>query len=223
MSLTERRKHFLQLLMKLYEKTKLPVHYGAIAKAVGVSKWTAYDVLRELEKKGYLQRSYTVNPNETGRSLIVFSPTPEADLLFSQPRKGISDREEWDQVRKKVLPFLEGLGNLNLSQSVEQIVNVVSSVHTRVEFCAYILGLLGTYLNGLGTMKKDLIKRLTYVSAKPQLQLTLFVGAVTGAAIQTAGREMSLQITELIGRFVNCLDELSPEEAEVLNDFLFNL
>jgi len=30
MSLTERRKHFLQLLMKLYEKTKLPVHYGAI-------------------------------------------------------------------------------------------------------------------------------------------------------------------------------------------------
>ncbi len=51
-SLTERRKQFLQKLLDLYRRTNLPVHYESVAQALGVSKWTAYDMLKALEKLG---------------------------------------------------------------------------------------------------------------------------------------------------------------------------
>ncbi|MBE3555043.1 MAG: Lrp/AsnC family transcriptional regulator, partial [Thermicanus sp.] len=103
MILTERRKQFLQKLIDLYQMTNLPVHYETLAHALGVSKWTAYDMMRELEKQGYLSRDYALHPGEIGRSQIVFQPTEKASELFNLKRSEGINPEEWHITKKELL------------------------------------------------------------------------------------------------------------------------
>ena len=57
-------------------KPKGPIHYSALAEHLGVSKITAYDMLRHLEEKGYISSHYQLEDEKTGpgRSKVVFSP-----------------------------------------------------------------------------------------------------------------------------------------------------
>src|SRR4051812_19689025 len=98
MSLTKRRREFLDQIYRQYQTTKLPVHYSEVAEAIGVSKWTAYDVLKTLENQGLLKRTYSTNENETGRSLVVFSPTKLADEVFQKERRQILNTSEWEAI-----------------------------------------------------------------------------------------------------------------------------
>jgi Iron dependent repressor, N-terminal DNA binding domain. len=74
MALTRRRREFLSKINKLYQGTGQPVHYTTVAQALGVSKWTAYDILRELEKEDLLNVEYAVSREERnpGRSQVFF-------------------------------------------------------------------------------------------------------------------------------------------------------
>lgn len=56
------------------------MHYSEVAGALGVSAWTAYGLLRELERKGLAARSYEVpeRPRLGGRSRILFAPRPSS-------------------------------------------------------------------------------------------------------------------------------------------------
>ncbi len=52
--------------MRIHQETGLPVHYVAVAERLEVSKWTAYDMLRQLEKSGYLEVEYAVAGSYAG-------------------------------------------------------------------------------------------------------------------------------------------------------------
>ena len=52
MKLTRRRYQFLETLARLVEESGGPVHYGDVADSLDVSKWTAYDMMRELVDQG---------------------------------------------------------------------------------------------------------------------------------------------------------------------------
>jgi len=220
MDLTERRKQFLQQLMNLYEKTGLPVHYVTLARLIGVSKWTAYDVLKELEKNGLLKRDYTIKPNEIGRSMIVFTPTSEAEHLFGKKRNTICSPEELTVIKNSVIGLLEEVRPLRLQQAIDLFMDKISKASIQSEFCLYILGLLILYLIALGKRQKQMVEHLFRVSNRPEIQLTMFVGTVIGTAVQPVGYELGPEITKLIALFFSYLDELSPEELKTLTDFV---
>jgi Mn-dependent DtxR family transcriptional regulator len=50
--ITRRRMDFLRIIKQLYESTNLPVHYVRVAQLLGISKWSAYEMLKNLEKEG---------------------------------------------------------------------------------------------------------------------------------------------------------------------------
>jgi DNA-binding MarR family transcriptional regulator len=221
MNLTERRKQFLQQIMRLYEKSGLPVHYVALAKLLGVSKWTAYDMLKELEKGGLLKRDYILNPNELGRSVIVFSPTTKADELFRQIRKVTFDADQLYVVKKKVLELIFELKSTkSLQQSLEIILNEIPKANIRTEFCMYILAILILYLYALGKVQKDMVKNIIVVADRHDIKITLFVGMVVGTAIQSVAQELDPRISDLIGSFLKHLDQLSMNEMQLLIEFL---
>jgi IclR helix-turn-helix domain len=78
--LTPRRGETLAILRRLAAERGAGVHYSEVAEAMGISAWTAYGLLRELERAGLAARSYAVaaSPRESGnrggRSRILFSP-----------------------------------------------------------------------------------------------------------------------------------------------------
>ncbi|MBE3583886.1 MAG: hypothetical protein IMX01_07235 [Limnochordaceae bacterium] len=76
MGLTGRRMEFLVCLARLCQQSGQPVHYALVAQELGVSKFTAYDRLRELLSDGYLTQAYELpTAGRPGRSLVLFAPT----------------------------------------------------------------------------------------------------------------------------------------------------
>lgn len=220
MSLTKRRLQFLQKLVDLYQKTNLPIHYEALAKAIGVSKWTAYDMLKEIEKLGFISRSYEVNSKETGRSQVVFIPTAQASALFDQPRSEAIDLLDWDATMEHISRLLLHLKNSDVNEALQMMIAEVAKTTTRINFCAYIIGLLLMYLKKLGDKTVMLIRNIVNKAQSKQTGMTLFVGTTLGTAIQSLNEELGVEITELVGQFLRSLSDLSNEEQRMLSHFL---
>lgn len=218
-SLTERRKQFLQKLLDLYRRTNLPVHYENIAQALGVSKWTAYDMLKELEKLGYVRREYVAGRGEVGRSHIVFTPTAEAERLFARTRVSVG-LEDCEAVRGQVMGLLGQLRGVNPGAAIQKLVQELPKVESRVTFCAHLLGLLILYVRGLGERKLRLVERLVGAAPGAKMRLTMFVGAVSGMVIETLGQSLSMELADMVGRFLGYVRDLEPREQEVLSQFL---
>lgn len=85
MSLTERRRQFLEKLKSLYEKNKRPIHYAEIARELSVSPSTAYDIMQVLYKNGYVEAVYLENSvnNKRGRGRIFFKPKEEINVSIT--------------------------------------------------------------------------------------------------------------------------------------------
>lgn len=75
--LTSRQREFLTSLLDLYRAQRRAISYIEVAAAMKVSKWTAYDVLRGLYQRGFLQVEHAVTAGK-GRSQILYSPTGQA-------------------------------------------------------------------------------------------------------------------------------------------------
>ncbi|GAB7386648.1 hypothetical protein BSNK01_04840 [Bacillaceae bacterium] len=220
MLLTERRKQFLQKLIDLYQKTNVPVHYETLAKAIGVSKWTAYDMLKELEKLGYLTRDYAVNPGEAGRSQIVFLPTAKASSLFEKELAEVRNPIEWEQTKAKLLQFLNSLKGCSISDAIEKVLAEIPKIQVRVVFCAYIIGLLLVYLRKLGGRTESLIRSLVQNAPTNEMRMTMFVGTVLGTIIQTMNQEIGIEVTDLVGQYLKSIKDLSEQEKGMLSEFL---
>ena len=81
MNMTPRQRTFLQKLSNLVADSHSAVHYSQVASEMGVSKFSAYDMLRVLEDKGLVAADYVLDqPNSgPGRSMVVFRPTPQGE------------------------------------------------------------------------------------------------------------------------------------------------
>ena len=85
MKLTRRQEDFIHKMLDLYRELQGPIHYTVMAERLGVSRFTAYDMLRLLEEKGLVISEYQLAESKSGpgRSEVVFIPSPEAHRLFA--------------------------------------------------------------------------------------------------------------------------------------------
>ncbi len=71
--LTRRQREFLETVVDIYKETGESVSYRDVADRMGVSKWTAYDIIQELNRKGFLKVEYRLRSGP-GRSEVRFIP-----------------------------------------------------------------------------------------------------------------------------------------------------
>ena len=76
-ALTRRQAEFVENLVDLNQLLDGPIHYSVLAERIGVSPFTAYDMLRLLEKKGLVRSEYHLpqDRNGPGRAERVFFAT----------------------------------------------------------------------------------------------------------------------------------------------------
>jgi len=219
-TMSKRRFQFLDQLVEMYQKTRLPIHYEALAKAVGVSKWTAYDMLKQIEKSGYVTRSYETNPNETGRSQVVFAPTAKAAELFRQQRQSELPAERWDETVREIRHLLDSMGQMSIQELMGKMLEEIPGKRSNLEFCGYIVGMLLAYLKQLGGKTESVIRALIRKTSGHHAGLLMFVGTVLGTAIQTVNEELGSEIAELVGEYVELLDGLSGGEQTLLSELV---
>nr|WP_275901090.1 Lrp/AsnC family transcriptional regulator [Paenibacillus periandrae] len=211
---------FLQKLMDLYQKTNLPIHYETLAQTLEVSKWTAYDMLKEIEKLGYLSRSYQVNSKETGRSQVLYVPTAKASQLFEQNLSEDFDPIEWKATVAKINKLLSRLKGSAQTEAIQLMLEETSKVSSRLDFCAYIIGLLLMFLRKLSGKNDYLIHDLVSRAPNNETGMTVFVGMVLGTAIQTLNDEIGVELIEMVSQYFKSILDLTEIEKEMLFDFL---
>jgi len=219
-ALTERRKQFLEKLLDLYRRTHLPVHYETVARAIGVSKWTAYDMLTQLERLGYLRREYAVHRGEAGRSVVVFTPTPAAEGLFPRAQGSAAAPVEWEAVKAQVSELLHRFRGLHPGEATRRLLEHLAGLKSRLAFCTQLLGLLVFCLRDLEDRAVQQVRQLVRSAPGAEMRLTVFVGAAAGSLAQGLGQSLSRDLAEVVGRFLGYLRDLDPGEQEMLDRLL---
>lgn len=119
--LTARQKVFCEALLELYGKLRGPVHYSELAKRLGVNRFSAYDMLKVLEKKGFAASSYALEAGHSGpgRPMVVFAPTSQAASLCAPPQD--LEIEEWHSLRERVLAKLRQARDANVRETLSDL------------------------------------------------------------------------------------------------------
>lgn len=222
MTLTRRRKEFLSRLVSLFRQTGLPVHYKTVGESLKVSKWTAYDVLKELEKEGFLRAEYAVSREDKnpGRSMVMFLPTADALQLYSSEAGKGAPLEEWSAVKEKLLDLFDSMKSMGTKKVIDHLLEEMSRIEAPVTFSAYTIALLVAYLKDLGSRSADALRKLLMLPAKPELALIFFAGTVVGTMTKNMMDTMNGKFFPFIRRFQQYLSECDAGEKKLLQGFL---
>lgn len=179
MSLTERRRQFLEELKELYEKYNRPIHYVELARKLSVSPATAYDILKILHKDGYVEAVYLENSikNKKGRGRVFFKPK-DKDIEINVVSK-IQNLHKYPYSILVVISILFLLlKELRLSKEIKSIIGILYSIfQSNIELVLiflplFIMGYAGKKLyeiipqNKIKTYIEEYIKSLNQLAVE---------------------------------------------------------
>ncbi len=226
-NLTARQKTFLQKLLELYREHKGPVHYSDVAQRLGVSPFSAYDMLKVLEQKGFASTSYALAAGHTGpgRSMVVFAPTPSAtEVLASHGAEPELD-EEWQSVRERVLSRLRQARETSYREALNDLLSRLPEAHAPLTFCTEMIGV---FLLNMGRVRAragglNPFRALSALRTGEGGGLETLAGLSVGATL-TANDEVGPSLTQRLlehtrGYQAN-LSRLSKEARSALVQFL---
>ncbi len=222
MKLTSRQKAFLSQALDLYQELRRPFHYSEIAQRLGLSSFTAYDMLRVLEGRGLVRSQYMLKETSgPGRARIRFSPTARAMEILHHLAGNAADQEEWEKAKARVLTRLRQRKTSDCRDLAQDLLSRVPEARSPLVFCAQVIAAL---LISVREIKHRLGKHgpiAMLLSTPPsRLGLGLLAGLALGLILidqfyhQTFGNFQSL-----IERYELSLQQLSPENLEQLQDF----
>ncbi|BAS26602.1 hypothetical protein [Limnochorda pilosa] len=179
---TNRQRQFLERLIALYRRSREPVPYDALGRALGVSRWTAYDIARSLMRQGLAQSVYQPGSGGPGRRRVAFAPTPEA--LRSWPERGGRgpSRTQWTALRSTLLAQARRFQEAPTSV-LRELRNQIDGLDDRLAYAAHaaLFLLLAAWNQARGA--STLASRLLSGMESPGVGLTAFVAALGGALV----------------------------------------
>ncbi len=142
--LTPRQRAFLDKLRDLYRERRRPVHYSDVAERLGVSRFSAYDMMKVLEKKGVVSSSYALAADHSGpgRSMIVFSPTSQGEQILSPVPDALALGEDWPGVRERVLDKLREAREADYRDTLNELLARLPDASAPLDYCTEMIGAL---------------------------------------------------------------------------------
>jgi hypothetical protein len=222
MKLTPRQQAFLDNLFELYREFKGPVHYSVVADKLGVNKFSAYDMLKVLEKKGVAASDYILSDDQVGpgRSQVVFYPTHKAAQFLTQLRDEMRYNADWQRVKEGILRRLTEARQANPSDAVREALSNLPDPKAPMNYCAAMISVL--LLNVQRMHNDNLSPLLEALSSKGQIGLATLAGLGLGSALSDHDNDktMTEKLMTHTQRFQSQLAELSDESIGKLSAFL---
>lgn len=109
MALTFRQKVLLTEFIDFFNEEQKPISYIEVAKRLGISNSTAYEMLRKFEQSGSVTAVYKPSDDESkrGRARVLFMPgKPPLDTLH-ELGKVASPEANWTEIKSKLLTRLD--------------------------------------------------------------------------------------------------------------------
>jgi CTP-dependent riboflavin kinase len=236
MKITTRQREFLKTLIDLCQQKGSSVHYSKVALKMGVSKWTAYDMLQLLHKEGLLEVEYIIPESDNyewsklGRSTITFYPTKKGyDISSPTKQKILTNIAELKKIKKEITQKFDELkGKLNLKYLLKEALQSKSPLI----FCACLLLILILLVKKIteGVAEIKLISQViphTTTNIYAELTLIVFAGMCLGVLAKyvskvptTYGNNDLGEYTNYIQTYNQYVSEMDKEEQKSLLGFL---
>jgi hypothetical protein len=145
MAPTRRQLQYLATVVSLYEEKGRSLHYTEVAERMGVSKWTAHDVLTLLSRAGFLEQEYKICREErsAGRSSVLFYPTRAAySQLEGEKKRSASLEQGGEDVRSHLLAKLDEAGHKGIDNVLRETFEELPKLDTPLAFCANLVLIL---------------------------------------------------------------------------------
>ena len=226
MKLTRRQETFLHNLLDLYRDLGGPIHYTALAERVGVSPFTAYNMLRLLEKKGLAASEYRVDSDKPipGRSEVFFWPTEEGKNQWAE-LAGETDTGDWEAVKNRVLNRIRG-GEVQDRELAEQMLARVSPEAPPIlQYCVEIIAILALRIKrgaGRQLLAEYLQKILSEKDGPSRANLSLLSGFALGVLADEDVEDVAWrsQMLEHVLRYQALILDM---DARLINRLIKNL
>lgn len=229
MKLTRRQETFIHRLLDLYRELNGPIHYSVLAERVGVSPFTAYDMLRLLEEKGFVTSEYRVDSDKpvVGRSEVVFLPTERARQLFME-LAGDADKGNWEEVKAQILGKIQGGELQEHVLAEEMLARVPPDVPDVLRYCIEVMTIIILRL-GKGAGRRVLIEHLPQIiewkGTVTRSGLLLLGGFVLGLLANESKSDMEWNqlLLKHIQRYQSLIMDMEPHLCRRLGDSMKNV
>jgi DNA-binding MarR family transcriptional regulator len=222
LKLTPRQQAFLDKLFELYCELKKPAHYSTVADALGVNKFSAYDMLKVLEEKEMVASTYVLNDeqNGPGRSQVLFYPTHKAAQFLTELKDEMRYSSDWQNTKENILHQLEEACHNNSVEAIREALSKLPDVKTPLNYCAEMISVL--VLNLERMRDQNLRPALEAITTKGRVGLAALAGLSLASALATDPDDTGLTEKWLANtkRFQTQLGELSEESIAKLSAFL---
>jgi hypothetical protein len=225
--LTARQRTFLRELLKLYREHRKPVHYTAIAERVGVNRFSAYDMLKVLEKKGVASSTYTRPSGHSGpgRSMVVFAPTEVGAALSVPGLESLPTGEDWFTTRERILRRLRDAQQANPRAAMADLLGRLPDPSAPLAFCTEMVAVLLLNMRRARARAGGLspFRVMAALRGSGEGALETLAGLSIGATLTADDDSSSSLTTRLVHHvrgYQRSLPRLSDEGRQALVQFL---
>lgn len=227
MKLTLRQKEFLAKLTSIYQEIQKPVHYGTIAKRLGLCGSTVYDMLRVLEQKGMVSSEYCIPKAASGpgRSSIMFLPAAKAMEQFASGTADTQERGEWEEIKTDIMLSLSCTKDADYKQLFHKLFERANKVRSPLAGCAQIITALllsfkqakheSVDRNSVGTLLR---------APATKLSMSTVAGLILGLSLTDKKvRKLLGNYQEHINKYIASLQNMSYENLLALHKFTLDV
>lgn len=225
MHITPRQKEFLSKVIDLYQLAGKPIHYTSIAENLGISKWSAYDMMKLLEGKGLVTSDYNVQGvgKEGGRSSIVFFPTSKGENLIKDLAGGVPEEKEWQKAKEAILANLSKLKGTEHEKVLNELLQRASTQENPLLYCTDMTTALLLVIKGFKDKLKGGIPVRTILAETPRMSGRLITLAGLTMGLSLSGLAAKLKIAKILGRtkkYESYVQEMDSKRLKMLTEFL---
>ena len=225
MEITQRQKEFLDKLLDLYNMAGQPVHYTTIAEKLGISKWSAYDMMKLLEKKGLAKTEYNVPElgRGGGRSSVVFSPTQKSEEMMTRLAEGDPDATQWALVKEKILTNISKLEGTEYEKLLNEITEQNLYQKDALLYCTNMTTALLLVIRGFRDKLKGGIpvREILEETPKVNVKLLKLMGLTIGLSL--TGLKAKSRLVKLLGqskKYESMVQDMDAKRLKMLSEFL---
>jgi hypothetical protein len=219
MKLTRRQEEFVENLFDLNQEYNGPAHYSQLAESLGVSPFTAYDMLCMLEEKGVVASEYHLASDKSGPG--------RAERVFYQKKPNTNHRKAGaDELNKDDLDTFP----IQMPRDGERCEDdntqgmLPTDENNKLSYCINVLTIAALRLQGgpRSITFIDYVMELVKPNLASRENLSLLGGFAFGILAQdhTCNNDWTHKLLEHIDQYLKIVAHLLPDECEQLANTL---
>jgi len=225
--LSRRQKEVLAKLVDIYHEDGKPVHYTALAKRLGVSPVSAYEMLRLLEEYGMVESEYqrSETPSGPGRPMVAFHPSILAiRQLRTLAGSDVHNHEEWLQAEARILQQVQSCQEKDFEVVLEELLEHIPE--ESIDSLPQLANITTAILLNLNQMDEQ--EELTNVQkafSNQELPVAASLSALIGLGIHLAiSKRLYYRLGSLLlsraGQILSAVVALNPDKLNRLAELI---